>query len=376
MAGSITPPVGRRPRAPNADTPRRPYDRGVGDARLAAVADRFAEGVLERQPTVATFIGDRRYDDRLPDLGPGGRDAERAALEQLRREIAAIDRNLLDAEDAITHHMLELATEFGLAGLRHELYQLAVDHMQGPQVSLAMLLNYHTLETEKNARDLLERFGRIPEYLAQHVANLREGMAQRRGAPRIACERVIGQLRALLDTPPEQSAYGRHARKWVGVLVDDLLAAIRDDVYPAFASYLAFLEREYRPREQPGLSSIPRGSETYAELVRQVTQSVLAPEEVHRIGQDELRAIHDEMRAMGVHDLREHAQALKADPRNHFRSREDLLEAAQRLYDRAFAGLPRLFGHLPLTPCRVIPIESYREKDSVAAFYNAPAADG
>ena len=346
------------------------------DARIADVAERFAEGVLERQPTVATFIGDRRYDDRLPDLGPGGRERERAALDALRRELSGIERANLGGEDAITHHMLELAADFGLAALRHELYQLAVDQMQGPQVSLALLLNYHTLDSEKNARDLLDRYAAVPGYLSQHVNNLREGMAQRRTAPRISCERVIGQLRSLLETAPEESPYGRHARKWVGVLADDLLAAVRDDVYPAFASYLSFLESEYRPRELPGLSSIPRGGETYAELVRQTTQSELTPEQVHRIGTEELRRIHEEMRAMGVRSVRDHAETLKGDVRNHFESREELLQGAQRLYDRAFAGLGRLFGHLPMTPCRVIPIEPYREKDSVAAFYLPPAADG
>ncbi|OLC52656.1 MAG: hypothetical protein AUH85_16315 [Chloroflexi bacterium 13_1_40CM_4_68_4] len=272
--------------------------------------------------------------------------------------------------------MLELAADFGLASLRHQLYQLAVDQLQGPQVSLAMLLNYHTLDTEKNALDLLERYGAVPEYLRQHIENLREGMAERRTAPRIACERVIAQVKSLLATPPEESPYGRHARKWVGVLSDDLVGAVRDDIYPAFASYLQFLESDYRPRGQPGLSSIPRGGETYAELVRQVTQSELTPEQVHRIGTDDLRAIHEEIRAIGVRNVRDHAEILKANPHNHFRSADELIESAQHLYDRAFAGLPRLFGHLPLTSCRVIPIESYRDKDSPAAFYNPPAADG
>lgn len=348
----------------------------MADERLEQISERFAEGVLERQPTVATFLGDRRYDDLLPDVGPRGRARERAALESLRRELVGIERQTLSGEDAITHHMLELAADFGLASLRHQLYQLAVDQMQGPQVSLAMLLNYHTLDSEKNALDLLERYGAIPDYIGQHIDNLREGMAERRTAPRVACERVIAQLQTLLAMPPEESPYGRHARTWVGVLSDDLVAVVRDDIYPAFASYLRFLETDYRPRGQPGLASIPRGGETYAELVRQVTQSDLTPEQVHRIGTDDLRAIHDEMRAIGVRNVREHAERLKSDPRNHFESADELLESAQRLYDRAFTGLPQLFGHLPVTDCRVIPIESYRDKDSPAAFYNPPAADG
>ncbi len=347
-------------------------------ALLGKVADDFAEGVLNRQPTTATFLGDRRHDDRLPDIGPTGREQERRALEDVRRRVSEIDRSTLVGEDAITHHMLGLAADFGLASLRHQLYQLAVDQMQGPQVSLAMLLNWHTLETEKNARDLLARYGAMPRLLEEHVDNLREGRRERRTAARFACERVVGQLRSLLAMPPEDSPYGRAARKVTGVLQDDLLSAVRDHVYPAFASYLRFLQTEYLAvaREQPGLSSIPRGAETYAELVRQVTQSDLTPERVHQIGLDELRGIHEEMRAIGVRDVRAQAETLKRDPRNHFASREELLEASQRVYDLSYSRLPMLFGHLPVMPCRVIPIEEYREKDSVAAFYNPPSQDG
>src|SRR5207237_4198266 len=134
---------------------------------------------------------------RRHHMHPDARERARQTQEHRRRELTPIARATLDAEDTITVHMLEVAVDFGLASLRHQLYQLAVDQMQGPQVSLAMLLNYHTLETEKNARDLLERFARVPAYLAQHIANLREGMAERRTAPRIRCERVIGQLGAL-----------------------------------------------------------------------------------------------------------------------------------------------------------------------------------
>jgi len=352
--------------------------RGMPTERLARIAHAFAEGVLKRSPTIATFVGDRRFDDRLPDLGPDGREAERAALEETRHDLDAIDREALSEEDVITHHMLQLACDYGLASLRHQLYHLSVDQMQGPQVALAMLLNWHTLKTEKNARDLRARYAAVPGHLAQHVANLREGMRERRTSPRITVERVIGQLRRLLALPPEDSPYGRAVQKVRGGVKDDLLGAVRDDIYPAFATYLRFLESDYLPiaRTEPGLLSIPRGAETYAELVRQTTQSDLAPERVHAIGIEELRAIHDEMRALGVGDVRAHADALKADPRNTYGSREELLADAQRLYDESRSRLPMVFGHLPSTPCRVIPIEDYREKDSVAAFYNPMNEDG
>ena len=46
------------------------------------LADRFWEGVLERDPVTATILGDDRYDDRLPDLGEAGRAADTAAFRE------------------------------------------------------------------------------------------------------------------------------------------------------------------------------------------------------------------------------------------------------------------------------------------------------
>ena len=43
---------------------------GVPSNEIAEVAEEFAEGVLRRSPTTATSLGDRRFDDRLPDIGP------------------------------------------------------------------------------------------------------------------------------------------------------------------------------------------------------------------------------------------------------------------------------------------------------------------
>ena len=65
----------------------------VNDAdRARALADRFWEELLEREPVFATAIGDERYDDRLPDIGAEGRaraeTRNRAALD----ELASIDR--------------------------------------------------------------------------------------------------------------------------------------------------------------------------------------------------------------------------------------------------------------------------------------------
>ena len=49
------------------------------NAAVNDLADRFWEGILERDPTWATLLGDERYNDRWPDLGAARRAADEAA---------------------------------------------------------------------------------------------------------------------------------------------------------------------------------------------------------------------------------------------------------------------------------------------------------
>ena len=47
----------------------------IASQQVRDFVDRYWEGLLERDPLMGTFVGDERYDDRLPDLGADGRAA-------------------------------------------------------------------------------------------------------------------------------------------------------------------------------------------------------------------------------------------------------------------------------------------------------------
>src|SRR5712691_7992637 len=69
---------------------------------LAQLAADYWEGVLQRDPTLATFYGDYRYNDRLQDIGPGGRAAEEAALRDVLSRLPDIDQAALSADERVT----------------------------------------------------------------------------------------------------------------------------------------------------------------------------------------------------------------------------------------------------------------------------------
>jgi uncharacterized protein (DUF885 family) len=351
---------------------------------LDRLAVDYWEGLLERDPRMATFFGDYRYNDRLPDVGPNGRAAEEKALHEVLERLQGISRIELTSGERVTWDMLRLAAEEGLAALPFRLDEMAVDQMGGPQVWLPELLNWHPTDTDEHVQQLVARYHAFPAYMDQYLDNLRDGVRDRRTATRMATERVVGQLRALLETQPVDSVFYRPAKAWPPH-ADRLLRAIERAVYPSYQRMLELLQGEYLneyAREEPGIWSVADGGQIYALLCRRHTTTELPPDELHRIGRDELEGIRREMRDVMAKlgergsEIRSFTERLTRDPSNLPSTREEILQAAERLLEQAQAALPGAFGRLPSIPCLVKPIEEYRERDSVAAFYYPPAGDG
>lgn len=332
-------------------------------AELRALGDEYWEWVLRENPTYATYLGDFRYNDRLADLSESARARRRAEAQAFLERLSRLESGPLGESDRVTAEILRLQLEFFLEEDRHKFWQWDVDQMSGPQADFPQLLNYHPASDEAGLR---ARFRAFPAYIGQYLENLRAGLREGRVAVAPAVDRVIGQLRELLARPPETSPFA---------VRPSLVPDIRDAVYPAYRSMLEFLEREYRPRartREMGLSALPGGTEAYRFRIRMHTTIDATAEELHRVGLEELRGIQEEMRRIAGGELRPFLERLKADPRSFFASREEIVEAARRDLERARAALPRFFRRLPRTDCEVKPIEDYREKDAVAAFYYPP----
>jgi uncharacterized protein (DUF885 family) len=350
-------------------------------AALRQLADEYWEGVLRRAPTLATFLGDYRYNDRLPDIGPDGRAEERADLQGIEERLEMLDVEQLELEDRISASMLRLSLMAGLEALRLRLDEIAVDQMDGPQVWLPELLNWHPTDTQEHVDQLIARYRAFPRLMDQYLDNLGDGIRDGRTSPSIAVARVIAQLEALLAAPVEDSPLSGRGRLQSPELGKSLPQVVSESVIPAYRRLLAFL-KDYPARQEPGIWSVTDGAEIYALLARQHTTTELTPQELHAIGREELEHIHDEMRAImrdlgdGDSSIREFTETLTRDPNNLPTSREEILQASERLLEQAQAALPRAFGKLPRIPCVVKPVEEFRERDAPAAYYFQPAADG
>jgi uncharacterized protein (DUF885 family) len=122
---------------------------GVTD--LDALAADYWDAYLERHPTFATAIGDRRFDDRLEDESPEGREAWSATLDELERRLAEVPGD----GDPVTAAALREQIATDRAFLEADLGAFNVDPMDGPQVELLNIASYQPIRTPEEAGALL-----------------------------------------------------------------------------------------------------------------------------------------------------------------------------------------------------------------------------
>ena len=134
---------------------------------LAALGDDYWQAWLERQPVYATAIGDRRYDDRLPDESPAAVGAWRTQLDGFEQRLEALDAGA----DPVTHAALGEAIRTDRAFLDADLAAFNVDPMDGPQVDLLNIPTLQPVRTDEEASALLARWRAMPAYLDQAGAN-------------------------------------------------------------------------------------------------------------------------------------------------------------------------------------------------------------
>ena len=351
------------------------------NAAVNDLADRFWDGVLEREPTWATLLGDERFNDRWPDLGPDGRAAEEAAYRSVLAEASEIPVDRLDTEQVITRDMLVLVAENHLEALAQKQYQLAIDHMSGPQVWPSEIAQYQLADTPERVEKLLTRYVRYPDLIEQYVGTLAEGIADGRTAAAVPVRRAIEQIDRLLGMPAAESPAVTMVQTGDGDR-PRIVDAVERHVYAGLRRLRAFLADEYErhARQQPGISATPGGDEAYRLAIRMQTTVETTAEEVHAFGLADLEAIEAEKdeiaRSLGHPDRHALREALASDPANHTDDPDALVRLATEQTDRAYAAAPRYFGRLPSANCVVKAVEPYREAESPPAFYMPPTVDG
>ena len=352
-------------------------------ASVDDIATRFWEGFLERQPIYASLLGDRRYEDRLNDPGPLGRERDRELVTDALAAIADVDRAALDVEDGITVGMLETIATVHLEQDAQRLHEFtSIDHLDGPQGLPGDLARLVAIDSDEALDHLLARLAAYPAYVDAHIGNIDEGLASGRTAAPVVFKRTIEQLERMVASPTDESPL----LAGPGANLDDaqrdvLRRAIEAHVEPAIERFLAAVRAAApRARAGDGVWALADGEAVYATAILASTTLPLTALELHEYGLEQLADIDRDRltiaRELGHDDVASLRSFLQSDPSNFVTDPNDLVELARRQIEHAATAAPRWFGRLPKASCEVRAVEPYAAPEAPTAFYFPPAPDG
>lgn len=363
--------------------------------RLNALYAEYWEAVLKRNPLQATFQGDSRYNDQLPDFySKAFRDENHVFTQYWLDRIQAIGPDGLSGQDLISYQIFVDEATDSLYGERFPDWMLPVDQM-GSIVTLAAMLGSGTgaqpFETVQDYDNWLARGNRFPVLVDSAIANMREGMAAGVVQPRALMVKVVPQIDALLKPKAEDTVFWGPIKS----IPADFGAAdkarlsgayrtmIEQDMLPAFKVLRDFIANDYLPatRDSVGMDKLPNGVDWYAYNVRQTTTTDLTPAQIHQIGLEEVARIHGEMHAVMKDvgfkgSLQDFFRFMRTDARFKFKTEEDLLNLHRDLEKKIMARVPEQFSLLPKAPFEVRATEAYRAKSAAGGEYQSPSEDG
>ena len=357
------------------------------------------ESDLRRNPINALFRGDLRYADQLGDFfsdaqAEANYQASIANLAALER----IDRSALDATDQVAYDVFRSNTQRAIKGATPDIRKLTdvrpIDHFFGAHTfypDVASGQGAAPFNTVADYENNIKRHKQFAQQLDVAIARFREGMKTGVVQPKLIVRNVIDQLDIQLKTGVEGSAYYGPLKKFPdGVPVADrarltteTVAAIRDDIFPAYVRLRDFLKNEYLPvaRDSVGLVGMPGGLTLYTWKIEENTTLPLTPDYVHNLGLSEVARIRGGMDAIRQQvgfkgNMQAFFDFLRNDPRFKPKTKEEMRDDFIAIGKRIDARVGDQFSTIPKTPLEIRPVPPYREKTDAGGSYNQGTPDG
>jgi len=358
--------------------------------QLHELFDAEWERGLREDPLRAAYLGDRRYDDRWPDLSAASLAMRLAADRAALAKADALREAGLSPEDQLNRDLFARQLRGAIDGQDWGLPYLPVNQRGGVQTAheVAELLPFATVTDYEHWIRRLEGTG---AYVDQTIALMREGMRRGLVQPRVIMQRVPSQIARQIVEDPAASPFYAPLQRMPATIAEAeqarlraaAQAAIRRDVVPAYRRLQSFFNSVYLPacRDSVGIWDTPGGAEWYQNRVRWFTTTDLSADEIHEIGLREVARIRGEMQKViervGFRGtFAEFLDFLRSDPRFRYTDPQQLLAAYQVMAKRIDPLLPDYFGRLPRMTYGVRPIPAESAPDTTTAYYQPPALDG
>ena len=286
------------------------------DAKLDAVFGRTFDGFVRNSPELATSLGldkgaNATLKHRLSDTSPAGKARDRAELKRAIADIDAIPAaGLSDAgklnREVVLYSLNGQALPYDRFKLDSVIRPFPIFQQGGVYFQMPDFLNSsHTIATADDAEAYLDRLAALPRALDDDTADQREAASRGYVAPDFSLDLTLQQLAKLRGVAAAENTLTRSvatraaAAKLPGDWAGRAAKTVESGVYPALDRQIALIRQlRAKARSSAGVWDVPEGAAIYAAALAQATTTTFTPDEVHKMGLDQVAEIGAQLDAI------------------------------------------------------------------------------
>jgi uncharacterized protein (DUF885 family) len=342
------------------------------DARFKAIYTReweWRQSLSGEAPRDASGVR-RGINPRLPSVDRASQDARLAYWTDVMKQLDEIGIASLSPEEQTNYAVYREQIEVLLQSQKFRDFEMPVNS------DTAFWSNTTpggmTFRTAADYSNYIARLGDLPRYFDDETVNMRAGMKRGFTPPRVT---LLGRDASIVSVTearsPESTAYYTPFENMPATIsLEDQAAlraqavkVIREAVIPAHLKLLKFMRNEYVPgaRTQLAAEAMPDGKAWYQAQILEYTTTTMTPDEIHRIGLEEMAKIRAEMlatmkQAGFAGDLPAFLDFLRKDPQFYARTPEELLMRAAYIAKEFDGKAAQYFGYLPRMRFGIVPV--------------------
>ena len=361
---------------------------------ISSVFDAYHEDRLKLNPVDATFQGDGRYNDTLPNfLSDGYKKQLQLHFTNYRSKLKDYPDTVLTEDEKMSKAILDWECNINLEGLAFKDYT-PIDQMWSFNLKMGQLAGGASAQPFKTVADYKNWLSRLEDYvqwLTMAKTKMETGIEVGHVLPKSLIKKVIPQWAGVVGAKLQDNLFYSPIKKFPegfsdadrAMLTEAYSKMISEKIVPHYQDLHDFMNTEYLAagRESSGIEGIPNGKEYYAHQIKLYTTTAMTADEIHQLGLEEVARISAEMEK-----VREQV-GFKGDLKSffdHVRNKKELMpftdpqqviDNFKAIHQKMKPQVDRLFGKQPTTPFEVRRTESFREA-SASAEYNAGSLDG
>lgn len=377
----------------NSQEPNTTASPNVTNIGFSSLLNNYYEDGLKLNPINATFQGDNRYNDTLPDfLSDSYRKKLKDHYEFYLDKSLQFQKAKLSTNEQLSNAILTWECEINLEHLSFEKYT-PIDQMWSLNLKIGQLASGKSAQPFKTYQDYINWLSRLEDYvewLKSAQIKMENGIRANHVLPSSLIIKILPQLASVTEKSLEENLFYSPVKLFPENLSaeqkEKLTASftyvINELVIPAYKSLHQFMATAYlnAGRETSGIQGIPNGDTYYQHQIKLYTTTNMTASEIHEIGLKEVARIGAEMEKVKKQvgfkgSLKEFFEYVRSKKElMPFTEPQQVIDNFNAIHKKMKPQIDKLFGKQPKTSFEVRRTEAFREA-SASAEYNPGSLD-